>query len=87
MQTEQGTELMVFGWLSEEPQGGMRDFLGVTSNLNEPWELARIHDIVDIMNNGDWEWTVDCVEAYNAETYEPVSRWWVNPKGTWVESQ
>ena len=86
MPTEQDTSLLVFGWPSDEPQGGMRDYLGTTNNLEEPWELARIHDIAEIMANGDWEWTVDTIEAYNLDNFEFVGSWWITPAGNWVKT-
>ncbi len=86
MSTKQDTEFMVFGWPSDEPRGGMRDYLGKTSS-SEPWTLAKIHDIVEIMENGDWEWTVDYIEAYNSKNLEFVGAWWVTPAGSWVKTQ
>lgn len=87
MSPEQDTGILVFGWLSDEPRGGMRDFLGYTPIRSEPWELAKIHDIVEIMENDDWEWTVDFIEAYDAKTYELVGSWWVTPNGDWLQSR
>ena len=87
MSAVQDTGLMVFGWTSDEPRGGMRDYLGNTKNLEEPWELAKIKDFVEIMENGDWEWTVDCVEAYTLDKFEFVGTWWVTPAGKWVKTQ
>lgn len=87
MSTEQDTSILVFGWLSDEPRGGMRDFLGETTNLKEPWELAKIQDIVEIMENGDWEWTVDFIEAYDSKNHELFGSWWVTPKGDWQQSR
>jgi len=86
MLTEQDTEIMVFGWPSDEPRGGMRDYLGTTSNLDKPWELAKIYDIAEVMANGDWEWTVDTIEAYTLDEFKFVGSWWVTPTGNWVET-
>jgi|TARA_R110001583_G_scaffold5598_8_gene30091 hypothetical protein len=86
METVRGTgKYLVFGWPSDEPSGGMRDFLGVVEDLQSPWMLARITDVAEIMENGDWEWTVDFVEVVSFETLKPVGAWWVNPDGTWRE--
>tara|TARA_E500000331_G_scaffold298332_1_gene298099 strand:- start:7669 stop:7944 length:276 start_codon:yes stop_codon:yes gene_type:complete len=85
MLEKQDTRYLVFGWPSEEPRGGMRDLLGVVEDLQKPWELARLRDISDIMNNDDWEWTVDFVEVYDIDSLKPVGAWWVDPNGTWRE--
>jgi hypothetical protein len=86
MEKERNAEYMVFGWPSEEPSGGMRDFLGVVEDLTGPWNLARITDFTEVMENGDWEWTVDFIEVYDSTTHEPVGAWWVDPNGIWQES-
>ena len=83
MEKDQSAEYLVFGWPSEEPKGGIRDFLGVAENLQCPWELARLTDLADISANEDWEWTVDFVEVVNSQTLEPVGSWWVDSNGTW----
>ena len=85
MQQEQDTDYLVFGWPSEEPSGGMQDLLGVVENLDSPWELARITDFTEKMENGDWEWTVDFIEVYDRETLEPAGTWWVDSRGVWQE--
>jgi hypothetical protein len=84
MKTERGVgEYLVFGWSSEEPSGGMRDFLGVVESLDSPWKLARITDFTERMENGDWEWTVDFIEVCKQETLEPAGAWWVDSNGVW----
>ena len=74
---------MVFGWPSDEPSGGMRDFLGVVENLDSPWKLTRITDFAEKLENGGWEWTVDFIEVYEQGTLEPAGAWWVDSTGTW----
>ncbi len=86
MEKERNTGYMVFGWPSEEPRGGMRDFLGVVEDLDSPWNLARITDFAEVMENGDWEWTVDFIEVYHPQTFEPVGAWWVDPNGSWQQA-
>ncbi len=76
-------DYLVFGWPSDEPSGGMRDFLGVVESLDSPWKLARITDFTERMENGDWEWTVDFIEVYEKGTLEPAGAWWVDSNGTW----
>jgi len=84
MATVQDTgNYLVFGWPSEDAQGGIRDLLGVVEDLKCPWALARITDLTEIMENGDWEWTVDFIEAVSQDTLEPVGAWWVDPNGSW----
>ena len=83
MEKDRDTSYLVFGWPSEEPKGGIRDFLGVVEDLNCPWNLARITDMTEVMENGDWEWTVDFVEAVSLDSLKPVGAWWVDPNGNW----
>jgi len=84
METERSAgDYLVFGWPSEEPKGGMRDFLGVVEDLDCPWVLARIADMTEVMENGNWEWTVDFIEAYCPNSLESVGAWWVDPNGNW----
>ncbi len=78
-----GTDFIVFGWPSDEPSGGMRDFLGVVESLDSPWKLARITDFAEKLENGDWEWTVDFIEVYEQKTLEPAGAWWVDSMGIW----
>lgn len=70
---------MVFGWSSNEPKGGMKDFLGTINSLSRPWELARLERLDD----DDWEWMVDFIEVYNKETHEHAGSWWVGTAGVW----
>jgi hypothetical protein len=84
MQTElHAGNYLVFGWPSEEQSGGMRDLLGVVESLDGPWELARIADYAERMENGGWEWTVDFIDVYDKETLEPAGTWWVDSNGIW----
>jgi hypothetical protein len=83
MEREGDTGYMVFGWPSEEPAGGMRDFLGVVEDLECPWKLARITDTTEIVANGDWCWTVDVIEVYRQKSFEPSGSWWVDSNGDW----
>ena len=55
MEKTRSARYLVFGWPSEAQRGGMRDFLGVVENLDNPWNLARITDLTEVMENGDWE--------------------------------
>lgn len=75
---------LVFGWPSEEPSGGMRDFLGVVENLDSPWDLARITDYTERVENGDWEWTVDFIEVWSQRSLEKMGAWWVDSNGIWL---
>ena len=70
---------MVFGWTSNEPKGGMKDFLGTVKSLNRPWELARL----DRMDDENWEWMVDFIEVYDRDTFDQVGSWWVGVNGKW----
>ncbi len=84
METERSVgDYLVFGWPSEEPSGGMRDFLGVVESLDGPWNLARITDFTEKMENGGWEWTVDFIEVYDQETLKLAGAWWVDSNGVW----
>ena len=86
MQVTLDTGYMVFGWVHDEPAGGMRDYLGHVEDLEKPWEVARITDIAEVIENGDWEWSVDVIEAWNVETFEKEGTWWVTPHGSWQTS-
>ena len=86
METAQDTgSYLVFGWPSEEPKGGIRDFLGVVEDLDSPWMLARITDSAEVMENGNWEWTVDFIEVCYQNSMELAGAWWVDPNGNWQE--
>jgi len=79
MENKSINDYMVFGWTSNEPKGGMKDFLGTVDNLNKPWELARL----DRMGEGDWNWMVDFIEVYDRKTFEQAGSWWVGVNGKW----
>ena len=83
MEKRQSADYLVFGWPSEEPRGGIRDFLGVVENLHSPWDLARITDRAEVSANEDWEWTVDFIEVVHSHTLDPAGSWWVDSNGTW----
>ncbi len=86
MEKMRSARYLVFGWPSEAQRGGMRDFLGVVENLDNPWNLARITDFTEVMENGDWEWRVDFIEVYHPTTFDPVGSWWVDSNGNWQEA-